>query len=375
MSGELYAFRYRAVNRVGPGPWSETAVIRAAGKPTAPAKPALVASDASSVTLAFDHASLSNRGSEIVAYKLLRDSGDGGTGSSPIATEVTDYDGQAQLFQVSGLSAGLVYRFQYYATNAYGDSPGSAILSAAASRLPEAPGSPEVDWARSGRSSLFVTWAATSTGTLPEAPILGYRLEMDSGNATFVEVFDGGYQPGVLGHLVDGLENGHLYTFRVFAVNYNGASAPSAPASYYACTPPAAFPEPVVESQSTSGMLLRWQPPREDGGCRVTGYAVFRDEGDDASAALSSAISTELNSPSDPAVRGKPSLNSLYATAFPVGAAGRAFRLQVQVFTTQRSALSGVARALLASVPAGPADAPLADPSLTSASQIRVTFA
>ena len=51
---------------------------------------------------------------------------------------------------------------------------------------------------------------------------------MDSGNGTFVNVYDGSFRPGVLGQLVSGLENGHLYKFRVVALNYNGESLPSA---------------------------------------------------------------------------------------------------------------------------------------------------
>ena len=71
---------------------------------------------------------------------------------------------------------------------------------------------------------------------------------MDSGNATFVEVYDGSFHPGVLGYLVANLTNGHYYGFRVIAVNYNGASQPSAVASYYVCTAPTSFAAPIVEA-------------------------------------------------------------------------------------------------------------------------------
>jgi hypothetical protein len=75
-------------------------------------------------------------------------------------------------------------------------------------------------------------------------------------------------------------------------------------------------------------MLLEWKPPADLGGCRVTGYAVFRDDGAVASAATGGGITVELNSALDPAVRVKPSLNALLATNFPVSP-GEAFRLQV----------------------------------------------
>lgn len=185
VKGEDYTFQYRAINKVGAGPWSAVTTVKAAGKPTAPAKPKLIACSATSVTLEFNQTSVDNGGSKILSYKLLRDTGDAPSSAITITT-VTAYDGQASQYQVTGLSSGVTYRFQYYATNVYGDSPGSAIISATASRLPDAPGTPTIDWTLSSRTSLFVLWVASSTGILPESPILGYQLEMDSGNGTFV---------------------------------------------------------------------------------------------------------------------------------------------------------------------------------------------
>lgn len=67
----------------------------------------------------------------------------------------------------------------------------------------------------------------------------------------------------------------------------------------------------------------------------MTGYAVFRDGGDVASAASPGVgVTEELNSASDAAVRNKPSLNALTAASFPAGTVGQAFRFQIQVFTT-----------------------------------------
>ena len=76
-------------------------------------------------------------------------------------------------------------------------------------------------------------------------------------------------------------------------------------------------------------MVLFWEPPRDLGGCRVTGYAVFRDDGEVASSSTGAGITTEFNSAADAAIRGKPSLNTITATHWPVGTEGQAFRLQV----------------------------------------------
>lgn len=61
--GDDYAFRYRAINQVGAGPWSETVIVKAAGEPAAPARPSYLASTATSVTLAFYHDIVDNGGS------------------------------------------------------------------------------------------------------------------------------------------------------------------------------------------------------------------------------------------------------------------------------------------------------------------------
>ena len=71
--GEAYTFRYRAINQVGAGPWSESVEVLAAGVPAAPGKPTLVASDSTSVTLAFDQGAVDNGGSELLSYKLVRE--------------------------------------------------------------------------------------------------------------------------------------------------------------------------------------------------------------------------------------------------------------------------------------------------------------
>ena len=110
------------------------------------------------------------------------------------------------------------------------------------------------------------------------------------------------------------------YGFRVYAVNYNGLSPSSTVAYYYACTYPSNFAAPTVVTQSISAITLQWNPPGDSGGCEITGYAVFRDDGQNG------AITTEVNTVNDPAVRQKPSLSSLTVTYFPPSSAGYTFK-------------------------------------------------
>jgi hypothetical protein len=149
---------------------------------------------------------------------------------------------------------------------------------------------------------------------LPASQITGYLLEMDDGNGgQFAQIYDGSTQNNNLFHQVSGLVTGLQYSFRVRAVNFNGVSEPSDVQSFFVCVEPRNFEAPRLEAQSNEQISISWQAPSNNGGCRVTSYAVFRDDG------LGSDISVEVNSESDPAVRNNPSINSLTISSFPAG--------------------------------------------------------
>ena len=73
--GELYTFRYRAINQVGAGDWSPIAILQAATVPSAPGQPQYVSSTATTITLALTH-STDNGGNKIIQHILKRDDGD-----------------------------------------------------------------------------------------------------------------------------------------------------------------------------------------------------------------------------------------------------------------------------------------------------------
>ena len=152
--GKEYVFRYRAINAIGPGPWSPLAKLKAAKVPTAPPKPVLVSATDTSITLGLTETS-DNGGSEILRYVLKRDAGDL---SSGVDIEVTDYDGFSRQFEVTGLDAGKKYRFKFAAVNEFGSSEDSLTTTAAATLLPSPPLNIEIDWDQSSKTSLFVTW-------------------------------------------------------------------------------------------------------------------------------------------------------------------------------------------------------------------------
>jgi uncharacterized membrane protein len=94
----------------------------------------------------------------------------------------------------------------------------------------------------------MVTWLAPSAE--PASPITGYILEMNEGflGSEFTRIYDGSSDNNNLMYLKQGLTNGLLYTFRVFAINFNGISDSSLEATFYACVAPSGFNKPLVVS-------------------------------------------------------------------------------------------------------------------------------
>jgi hypothetical protein len=106
IKGKTYAFRYRAVNKVGAGGWSPISEIVAATVPSPPPFPIYVSSDDTSISLMFSP-STDNGGSKILGYKIMRDTVDL---TSTVAFEEVTYNNVASTFTISSLTAGMKYR-------------------------------------------------------------------------------------------------------------------------------------------------------------------------------------------------------------------------------------------------------------------------
>jgi hypothetical protein len=215
-------------------------------------------------------------------------------------------------------------------------------------------------------TSLYIEWATVAD---PDSAVIGYILEMDDGlGGDFTEIYDGSYSPGITYFLKEDLVTGREYKFIVYAINYNGLSVGSDAGSFFVCSEPSGFAAPYLTDQSTTQMIVNWIEPTDTGGCSITGYAIYRDDG------ANGDIITEVNSASDASVRDLPSLNEYTVTYFPASSDGFTFRFQIKVFTSARDALSETAYFILATTPDAPSDQPVED-SDTSESQIVVTFA
>ncbi|WP_433205754.1 fibronectin type III domain-containing protein [Dactylosporangium sp. CS-047395] len=221
-----------------------SAAVTALDPPAAPAQPGAVVGGDRALNLSWA-ASAGATG-----YRVELAAGDGGFA----AVSTGDCTAPSGLScTLSGLTAGVAYRFRVTARNQAGDGVASApspVVVAVAS--PGAPGTPvaTVD----GDRALHVTWTA------PSGPVTGYRVEssVDSGPWTVVPSGD----CAGLACTVSGLTAGGSYRFRVTALNPAGDGTASAPSvAVVAVAAPAA---PVVGAVAVTGpgtVSVAWTAP------------------------------------------------------------------------------------------------------------------
>jgi len=360
--GTIYRFRYRVKNAVGWSDFSDTAFILAANAPAKPPAPVYLSSTSTGVTLQFSQ-TLDDGGSAVTAYKLYRDDGDDFTSSH---TLLGNYDGSSLTYSATvgsdGLVSGRVYRFTYVATNAIGDSLPSNELIAGVGATPPAPSAPVKNAVLSNSTSMFISWGEVTTADLP---ILGYVLWIDDGlGGDYSILYDGSLNPQKLNYQVFDLAPGFTYNFKVQAVDINGDGTLSSVSALISCVAPSGMALPTVEAVDETTVTLGWCLPADDGGCPITGYALFRDDG--AGGTISNAVDAGT-------VANKPYLFSHTAT-LGAGFTGKTVRVKVEALNSIGSTLSPALSFVLADVPGKPTPAPSVDPTNTTTSQIKVVF-
>jgi hypothetical protein len=85
---------------------------------------------------------------------------------------------------------------------------------------------------------------------------------MDSGSdGKFNLILNGVGKPGLNYYLIKDLQTGLAYNFKLRALNFNGAGAFSAQATYFSCLPPAIMLPPQYVSSTATTLLLEWTSP------------------------------------------------------------------------------------------------------------------
>lgn len=131
VKGKTYRARYRAINSIGPGPWSPIAYIAASTVPKAPPMPIVTEVDNTKVVLSLSETT-DDGGSSILSYHLYINEGVDGSAYHAVTT----YDGSSltttinvgTVYGTMTVSLGLVYTFKFTAENAMGPSDDSNLL-------------------------------------------------------------------------------------------------------------------------------------------------------------------------------------------------------------------------------------------------------
>ena len=141
------------------------------------------------------------------------------------------------------------------------------------------------------------------------------------------------------------------YRFKIQAENFNGISSESPVGLMHSCTVPKDLDAPYIVSTSSTSMTLEWVAPSNDGGCPVTGYALFRDDGS------SGVPDIEVNTADDPSIRNIPTLRRA-VTEFDVADLGTKYAFQLKVYNREGETSSTVISYLFSTKPDTPSSGP-----------------
>jgi hypothetical protein len=105
---------------------------------------------------------------------------------------------------------------------------------------------------------------------------------MDDGeNGSIAPIYIGTNRPDILSYTATGLTTGLPYRFTVQAIDANGYSTASSISTFYSCQSPSGLATPTYVSSDETLMTIdiAWAAPTSSGGCAVTGYKLYLDNG------------------------------------------------------------------------------------------------
>lgn len=319
--------------------------------PDSPPRPKFISATDTSVTIGLG-LSLNDNGVPINNYELWIDQGNDSTSPFSKVNSFTSFANSYTLTTaVDGLGApGTIYRIKIRAVNEDGTfSPFSSEMIFALAPLPSPPVSLSKSISQSKKDSIFVYWPKVVGETLP---ILGYRLYADTGRKDDMRlVFDGVGFPNTSSFEYTSKSNLDLtidpylfYKFQVSAVNFNGEGDKSPVELLQTCTTPSLIEPPVITFISTNLVSVLWDKPENDGGCPITSYHLYYNQGSLIN------VFQEIDSL---AVSNQPFLNA-HDIDTSTWTAGLRYKLKVGVENHVDLRVSDSVEFLLASVPSKP---------------------
>ncbi|XP_072180963.1 twitchin-like [Diadema setosum] len=259
-----YEFRVLAENKIGTGePSAPSAHV-----PDKPDRPDVTNVDKTEMTVTWT-APYSDGGAKITAY-ILEMKEPFSSRWSPV-TKTTD-----MTFQVTRLKEGKEYQFRVSAENKAGVSqpsePSRTYTAKSPFDVPGAPDTPELTDIKD--FSLTVNWSPPRDDG--GSPILGYYVEQkDKFSSRWQRVKSSPIMD--LKYTVTNIPEDAECEFRVIALNKAGEGKPS-PSVALKFRLPSQPGTPEIYNVTEKSVDLRWTPPTDHGGCRLSGYFVEKCE-------------------------------------------------------------------------------------------------
>jgi hypothetical protein len=135
-------------------------------------------------------------------------------------------------------------------------------------------------------------------------------------------------------------------------LNFNGKSTVSPTFDFNACVAPSNISAPFLIEATVNRITIGFEEPINNGGCPLTGFAVFRDDGNNG------PVETEVNIDNDPAIRSNPILRRIAVTSFPSSSEGLYFRFKIRAYNREGFVDSTFLKVLNAGRPSTPTSAP-----------------